>query len=223
MTQRIRKMLHLFQQLTQTDVIRQVYCNRKKQVAITFDDGYGNTLQILEKLQHGGGKATFFLVGEWMECNKDLCKSIVDRGHEIGNHTYNHCKLKEMPKEDAEREIMQAQELLFQITGQNNKLFRFPYSSCNRKLLRLIHQKGMASIGWTIDTRDWEGIGAEQIYGMVINDRKVEAGSIVLMHTTGQHTVEALDRIIPALKAEGYELVKVSDLFRSTSVYKRFI
>ena len=81
----------------------------------------------------------------------------------------------------------------------------------------------MASIGWTIDTRDWEGIGAEQIYGMVINDRKVEAGSIVLMHTTGQDTVEALDRIIPALKAEGYELVKVSDLFRSTSVYKRFI
>ncbi len=61
MTQRIRKMLHLFQQLTQTDVIRQVYCNRKKQVAITFDDGYGNTLQILEKLQHGGKKLHFSL------------------------------------------------------------------------------------------------------------------------------------------------------------------
>lgn len=215
----IYKIWQLFGQIIHREVIEQVYFNKKKQVALTFDDGYGDIDQILDKLTRYNVQATFFFVGEWMNDNLDLCKKMVEEGHELGNHTYSHCKLRDLSEEDRENEIRLTQDILTGITNKNSQLFRFPYRSLNKKLIQDIYKKGLISVGWTIDTRDWEGIEAEKIYTKVIGG--VENGSIVLMHTTGKHTAEALDLLIPALKAGGYQLVRVSELLQATPIYRK--
>lgn len=215
------KILQLFRHIMRREVIEQVHFGKKGQVALTFDDGYGDIDRLLDKLNQHNVKATFFFVGEWMKENTALCRKMAEEGHEIGNHTYSHCKMRDLSVEERENEIRLTQEVLTDITGKDSHFFRFPYRSLNKELIQYIYGKGMLPIGWTIDTRDWEGLEAEQICERVLGGQKTEVGSIVLMHTTGKHTAEALDLMIPALKAGGYQLVKVSELLQSATIYRK--
>lgn len=213
----------IYMQLTYRAVLSEISFCRKKIIALTFDDGYGDALQIFRKLEQYQVKATFFVSGIWIEQEYNIFQKISDAGHEIANHTYSHLNAAEVSESELLKDIDKNQRLLYQITGKKNRLFRFPYHIYNKRLVHAVANAGLLSIGWTIDPRDWVGISAEEIHKRVAENGKIENGAIILMHTYGKHTAEALDLIIPALQSRGYEMTTLSELLNEVLFYRHIL
>lgn len=191
-----------------------------KKVCLTFDDGHKYPDQILEKLEKYGERATFFLCGEYIEANLDIYRKIFDAGHEIGNHSYNHPDMTQLSETEVRSQLMQTQQLIEKITGNSNtqKLFRFPYGKSDPSVVQIVKESGFIPVSWTIDSRDWTGISAREICRNVQSHRKIRNGAIILMYTSGAHTSEALDLIIPMLRKRKCEMVTVSELWSDVEI-----
>lgn len=181
----------------------------KKLVALTFDDGPNyNTNKILDVLNKYHVPATFFVLGSKIKGNEYILNKMKDSGMEIGNHTYNHLLLTKYKEDKIKKEITDTNNLIFEITGKEPKLFRPSYGSFNKKIKNISE---MPIIIWDIDTLDWKYHNSKKITSRVVN--KVKDGDIVLMHDIYSATANALDNIIPMLANKGYSFVTVSDLF----------
>ena len=181
----------------------------KKLVALTFDDGPNyNTNKILDVLNKYHVPATFFVLGSKIKGNEYILNKMKDSGMEIGNHTYNHLLLTKYKEDKIKKEITDTNNLIFEVTGKEPKLFRPSYGSFNKKIKNISE---MPIIIWDIDTLDWKYHNSKKITSRVVN--KVKDGDIVLMHDIYSATSNALDNIIPMLVNKGYSFVTVSDLF----------
>lgn len=188
-----------------------------KRIALTFDDGPHPefTEDILSVLSENGVKATFFVIGVNAEAHPALLKRTVAEGHEIGNHTYTHTKMREQSAESFSAELERAKNVIFGITGVSPVLFRPPGGFRDGVITTVAKEQGYQMVMWSVDTKDWTGASAEHIEKAIFDN--VKDGSIILCHDyiVGEgHTAEALSRVIPRLKAEGYEFVTVSELVR---------
>lgn len=192
-----------------------VIIQRKKCVSFTFDDGgsRANVIRILEVLKKHYMPATFFLVGEWIENNSDLVKLMSQEEYEVANHSYSHPRFSTLSREAIAKEISATEKVYKSITGKDMKpLFRPPYGDYNDNVKQVLKQMNYKeTVMWNVDTRDWSGKSAEEISNIIFEN--INAGSIVLFHLHGAHTAEALERVIPPLKAQGFEFVKISELF----------
>ena len=189
----------------------------KKRVALTFDDGphYKYTAEILDILDEYGAKATFFVVGELAERYPELILRELAEGHEIGNHTWSHPKMKKLTVDSLKQEILKTEELLNEIADYRPKLFRPPEGSFSPLAEKTAENIDYEVILWTVDTRDWALAGTEEIVSNV--KKNVRNGSIILFHDftrDGAHTLDALKILLPYLISEGYEFVTVSELIR---------
>lgn len=187
-------------------------------VALTFDDG-GNANQVtalLAVLREYNVKSTFFLLGNWLEANPQLAKRIIDEGHEIGNHSYNHPQFTRLSKSEMEKQIQACEEALRQGTGQTIKpYFRPPYGDFNSTTSDVLKERGyQAMVIWNVDSRDWTGAGSSQMVENIMQN--VANGSIVLFHLHGANTVAALGQLIPRLQAQGYQCVTISKILKKT-------
>ena len=188
-----------------------------KRIALTFDDGphENYTAEILSILQEYGIKATFFVVGQNAKEHSSLLQQVAEAGHEIGNHTYTHPKLKEQNAESFSCELEKTRAVIESITGISPSLFRPPEGFREGVIKTVAKEQGYQMVLWSVDTEDWRGLSAERIEAAIMKD--VKDGSIILCHdyVVGKsHTPEALRRVIPQLLEEGYEFVTVSELVR---------
>ncbi|NRF94203.1 polysaccharide deacetylase family protein [Paenibacillus frigoriresistens] len=189
-----------------------------KQVALTFDDGPDNrfTLQILDILKKNNVKATFFIIGEQAKAHPEVVKRIVNEGHVIGNHSWDHSNFTKISTEEMNQEISSTQDELNAIVGFRPTLFRPPYGALNSSEVRAISSMGLSIIDWSVDTRDWAGTPTQQILKNV--KKELKPGGIILQHCAiGKkenlsNTVNALEQMIPLLKNEGYSFVTVPTL-----------
>jgi peptidoglycan/xylan/chitin deacetylase (PgdA/CDA1 family) len=201
-------------------VIREgISTQNNKQIALTFDAGwlYENTEPLLALLDEYNIKTTFFVRGLWVKDHPNLAKEIVNRGHDLQNHSLTHGHMKEMTDAEVRNEIVETTKIIRDITGFLPHLFRPPYGEYDERILRILAEEGYPyTIMWTVDSHDW----AEEINGVKVTkdylvervlDNATDYG-IVLMHVGGYETVSALPEIIYGLKSEGYELVKVKDM-----------
>ncbi len=211
-------------QQVETNEVDWIHFCRKKMVALTFDVSWGNeyTELILRKLKQNEIKATFFISGIWLEKYREDFQKIFEDGHEIGNHSYHHPHMINLSEEEILREIFQTEQVIREVTGQEEGiLFRFPYGERNKGILKLIRKRGFLSVNWSIDSKDWKGISAEEIYQKIMKENiNLRNGAVILMHNSGEHTAEALDLIIPALREKDYEIVLVSDLLNTVPLYR---
>lgn len=199
-------------------------CPFEKKVALTFDDGHKYAEEIFASLEKHGEKASFFLCGSCFNENPDIYKRISDAGHEIGNHSYHHPKMTELTEAEILSELLQTQTIIEEkitCAVQKPKFFRFPYGVDSIPLKRFVEKQGFIPVKWTIDTKDWTGISAVQIYNHILKSTNLVNGAIILMHTSGAHTVESLDLIIPMLRKHRYKMVTISELFQSVPQYRR--
>lgn len=184
-------------------------------VALTFDDGgpAWRVSEILDVLKDTGVRSTFFLLGEWVRANPDEVRRMVAEGHEIANHSYSHPRFSWLDAAAMREEILAAREALREVTGREGaRFFRPPYGVYNGTLTSLLNELGYrALVMWDVDSRDWSGLDAATISRQVAGD--AAAGSVVLFHLHGAHTAEALREVIPALRARGYGLTTVGELF----------
>ena len=195
----------------------------KAKVALTFDDGPDPvwTPKILEVLKARGVKATFFVVGHNAETYPDLIRRIVAEGHEIGNHSYTHGNLAEMPEWRQRLELGSTGRLIEAETGRSTTLFRPPYNadSTPGTLAELIplafaeHELGYTVVLEKIDPQDWARPGVEVIVQRVKEQR--HEGSIILLHDAGgdrSQTLAALPLILDWLTERGDAVVPMSEL-----------
>lgn len=180
-------------------------------VALTFDDGPSETTpKILALLDQYGGRATFFVVGNRLANYNDILVQIAEQGSEIGCHTWSHKKLTELSDSEIERQLTKTTESVRQRTGQQQVLMRPPYGSHNANVRAVSRKLGLAVIFWSIDTEDWRTRSASATYDVIMQN--VKSGSIILCHDLHEATGEAMERVIPALVQQGYQLVTVSEL-----------
>lgn len=211
-----------FKQQVSANEVNSVHFCRKKIVALTFDASWGNayTSSILDKLKQYDVKVTFFISGIWIEKYPEDYRNIFKNGHELGNHSYKHPHMRELSDDEVLEEINKTERLSNEIIDKDGRLFRFPYGESDKRLLQLIEKNGLLSVNWTVDSKDWMGIAPEKICSNVIKNDNLTSGAIILMHNSGEHTVEALDLLIPALKEMGYKIVTVSELLNSVLIYR---
>jgi cellulose synthase/poly-beta-1,6-N-acetylglucosamine synthase-like glycosyltransferase/peptidoglycan/xylan/chitin deacetylase (PgdA/CDA1 family) len=198
-------------------------------VALTFDDGPDPrwTPAILDILKQEGVPATFFVIGKNGQAYPDLLRRIVNEGHELGNHTFTHPNLGEIPTSLSELELNATQRLIESETGRSTVLFRPPYfgdAEADKpqevEPAYLAQQLGYLMIGVRIDPDDWRlPVKAEDIVDRTmvrLEDNNLETrGQIVLLHDSGGDraaTVAALPELIRQVRARGFRFVPVSDL-----------
>lgn len=197
-----------------------------KRVALTFDDGPDQlyTPKVLDILHEYGVPGTFFLVGTQVEKFQDTAKRIVDEGHSIGNHTWNHTDLSKLSAAAIREQIRKGDEALKKATGTVPSLVRAPYGAVSKTLKTELSKLGRELIGWTVDPRDWAGTSVEAMRKNV-NDT-VRPGGIILLHSFGgkngdlNNTLELLPLIIDDLHQEGYEFVTIEELLEAESTQK---
>lgn len=208
-------------------------------IALTFDDGPDPvwTPQILDILKQKGVTATFFIVGENGQANPDLVRRIVAEGNLIGNHSFTHPNLAEVPGQVVDLELNTTQRLIESLTGRSTRLLRAPYFGDAEprtpdELIPTVKAQalGYISVGLHLDPDDWKLVNddgtrhtADQIVDEVIAAAAVttpeERGNIVLLHDAGgdrSETVKALPKLIDELRARGYEFTTVADLANIT-------
>ncbi|WP_341452631.1 polysaccharide deacetylase family sporulation protein PdaB [Desnuesiella massiliensis] len=195
---------------------------KEKKISLTFDLSWGedNTMKILDVLDQYKVKATFFVVGGWIDYtpkNELLIKEIDKRGHEIGNHSNMHPDMTKISRERIIKEIEVADTKIMNLTGKNSKLFRCPSGAYNDLVISTVESMKRFCIQWDVDSIDWKSQGAEIEYNRVIT--KTKPGSILLFHNDAKYTPQNLPRIIEKLKKDGYEFVMVSNLIYKENYY----
>lgn len=191
-----------------------IYCvdTKDKKISLTIDVSWGNdyTEKILDILDKYNVKATFFVVGGWVDQYPDRLKEIYKRGHEIGNHSNKHPDMTKLSKEDIIKDVSINDAKVRKVTGEGTKLFRCPSGSYNDLVINTVQEAGYYCIQWDVDSIDWKEEGADIEYRRVIKNTK--PGSILLFHNNAKYTPQNLPRIIEKLQGEGYQFVKASEL-----------
>lgn len=187
---------------------------KKKQVAITFDDGphIEITPQILKLLKTFNAKATFFCIGKQVEQHPEIVKNIVNQGHTIGNHTYSHSAYFDFyGKQKVIDEINRTNTLVSSIIKKDMTLFRPPYGVTNPSISKAIKQNKHHVIGWNIRSLDTVKKNEQQVLNRII--KNISPGSVILLHDTKQITVSVLEQLLLFLQQNNYQAVTIDTLF----------
>jgi len=180
-----------------------------KRIALTFDDGPHPkvTEQILNTLDKYHAKATFFMLGSRVKNYPDIARDVLARGHEIGNHTWNHPVLTKMPMEQVLKEYTSTANEIELALNQGATVFRPPYGATNADIDAQIP---VPVVLWSIDTLDWKHRNSQLVLTYIKNN--LHNNAIVLMHDIHQSTADGLDAVLAYLQSEGYEFVTVSEI-----------
>src|SRR5262249_29497062 len=128
-----------------------------RRVALTFDDGPDphTTPLLLGYLKEQNIRATFFCIRKRVDAHPEIAKRIVDEGHVIGNHTYNHHWWTAlMWGNELAEEIGKTQEAIRRATGVTSVYMRPPMGMTNPHYARVLHRSGMELIGWDVRSLD---------------------------------------------------------------------
>lgn len=179
-----------------------------KYIYLTLDDGPGsNTIEALDVLKANDVKATFFLIGKMVRTREAMVKRILDEGHAIGNHSYDHADLAAMSKAGIKDQLEHAAEKLGPEAGA---CFRPPYGAINENVRQVASKLGMQPVLWNLDTDDWSpnSTGAS----IAAKLRQAKPGDVILAHDAGgdrSGTIAGLKTALPELLKKGYEFAPV--------------
>ena len=180
----------------------------KKAAAITFDDGPSEyTRGLIEGLNARGAHATFFTVGSNVERYPELLQMMVDGGHQIGNHTYNHPVMTSLGEYYWRNEIAVTDTAIQNACGQTATAFRPPYGAFTYYMAASVDKTFTI---WSVDTLDWKTKNFYSVQNEIITN--TTDGSIILLHDLYKTSVDAALSAIDILQNEGYVFVTVDEL-----------
>lgn len=180
----------------------------KPVIALTFDDGPSRyTEEILETLRRNEVCATFFVLGNKVEDYQEVLKKSVSYHNELGNHSYNHKWLSRLPINSLKEQIEKTQQVLQKNLSYQPKYLRPTYGSVNDRIRKNTELK---IVLWTVDTKDWKITNVDRIIEKATTN--IKDGDIILMHDIFERSSQALEKIIPILKEQGFQFVTISEL-----------
>lgn len=194
-------------------------------MALTYDDGPNDpfTFHLLDLLARHGARATFFLIGRYVNRRSDIVRAIQQAGHAIGNHTYNHPNLIFASPARVRQELEDCEKALEDAIGKHDPLFRPPFGGRLPHVLRTCRSLGLTPVMWSVTGYDWSAKSPDVIVTHVANQldrRRRPRGEIILLHD-GSHlragidrayTVEATRRLLERHSGENKRFVSVSEL-----------
>lgn len=186
-------------------------------IYLTFDAGYenGNTEKILDTLKEQDVKATFFLVGNYMEKCPDLVKRMVEEGHLVGNHTYHHKDMSTLTtKESFLKELTDLEDYYKNIVGSDMpKLYRAPQGKYTEQQLLWAKEAGYKTCFWSLAYVDWDDKNQpSKEEAMEKLTSRIHPGAMILLHSTSSTNGEILGDIITEWKNMGYTFGDLSEL-----------
>ncbi len=194
-----------------------IYCVQKdyKVLSISFDAAWGNedTQQLIDIMEKYNVKATFFVVGEWVDKYPESVQALHEAGHEIMSHSNTHAHFNSLSTDEIVADLTACGDKIEAVTGVRPTLFRCPYGEYDDHVINAVRSMDIEPIQWDVDSLDWKDLSADEITKRVTS--KVQPGSIVLFHNAALHTPEALPTIIEKLLQEGYTFVPISELIMS--------
>lgn len=184
----------------------------ENKLAISFDAAWGadKTSNIMDICDSYGVKATFFLVGFWIDKYPEKVKEIYNRGFEIGIHSNTHPDMTKLTKRQIKDELEININKIVEITGERPKLFRPPYGYYNNNLIDVCEDLGLYCIEWDVDSLDWKGLNASSLAGRVID--KAKKGSIVLFHNNSDNIINGLKLVLECFKTKQTHVVPIGEL-----------
>ena len=144
---------------------------KEKKIVISFDAAWGaeDFDKIMEILDKHKVKTTFFMTGEWVEKYPECVKTLVEKGHDLGNHSASHPDMTKLSKEKQIEEITEVHNAVKELTGYEMDLFRPPYGAYNNDVIRTCYEVGYFPIQWNCDSLDWMDYDAATIISNVCN------------------------------------------------------
>jgi peptidoglycan/xylan/chitin deacetylase (PgdA/CDA1 family) len=208
-------------------------------LCLTFDDGPcetngegpgPKTLRIAEFLHKENIFATFFMVGSYIKKNPHLIERVVELGHLVGNHTYNHHDVHLLRPNIIVNELETTDAVIRDYLPDNKVYFRSPYGSWNRRISDLLNRElkndleHFGPYGWDIDCHDWscwrDGVSLEECADRYLDEINKIGRGIILMHDSTadlerirvlNKTYEMIRILIPRLKSQGYHFVRLDE------------
>ena len=186
-------------------------------IYLTFDCGYenGNTEPILDALKKHDVKATFFVVGNFLETSPEIVKRIIAEGHTVGNHTYHHLDMSSISSMDAfKKETQDVENLFEQITGTPiTKFYRPPQGKYNIENLKMAQELGYHTFFWSLAYVDWyqdKQPTKDEAFGKLL--KRIHPGAIVLLHSTSSTNAQILDELLTKWEEMGYTIKPLTEL-----------
>lgn len=193
-----------------------------KQIALTYDDGPNDphTLHLLDVLARQNVRATFFLIGRYVQQRPEIARQIAASGHVVGNHTFTHPVLTFKSAAEIRQEISGCRAALQDTIGEHSDLFRPPFGGRRPAVLRIARELGLEPVMWNLTGYDWNAPPAAVIEQKVA--KRIRGGDVILLHDGGHkfmgadraQTVLVTDRLIQRYKAEGYEFVTIPQMMK---------
>jgi peptidoglycan/xylan/chitin deacetylase (PgdA/CDA1 family) len=185
----------------------------RRAVALTFDDGPHPhwTPLVLDLLARHGARATFFCVGERAVAHAALVRRTAAAGHELGNHTWTHCRLIAAAPARIDAELRRTHRALTALASAPPVLLRPPWGEIDAPGLLAAAELGYRVALWSSRVR-----GRSPAADATETLHDISPGSVVLAHDGGRtpnhRLLRALDGMLGALRRDGYALVPMSEL-----------
>lgn len=188
----------------------------EKVIYLTFDCGYenGNTAPILDALKKHNAKATFFVVGHYLESAPELVQRMVEEGHSVGNHTYHHPDMSKISDQASFRQEMDDVKNLFkEVTGKDLAMYYRPpqgkYSTTNLQMAKDLGYKtffwSLAYVDWNVDAQPSKEEALQKLTS------RIHPGAIVLLHSTSKTNGEVMDELLCKWEEMGYTFGVLED------------
>src|SRR5664279_4243423 len=190
-----------------------------RKLALTYDDGPNDacTLHLMEVLARHDVKATFFVLGQFVQQKPEIVRALAAAGHVIGNHSWDHPRLIFASDSELRSQVERTQAAVFDACGATPTLFRPPYGGRRPGTLQTVRKLGLEPVMWNVTGYDWKATSADKVVAHA--QRQIHGGDVILMHDGDQlamgsdraHSVEATNRIVALYKAEGLQFVTIPE------------
>ena len=190
--------------------------NDDKLLAFTFDDGPHTVItgKLMDALEKHEGQGTFFIVGSRAEQNEDskaMLNSILDRGHQLANHSYNHQNFNHLSVQEFNDQIDRTNQIFEEATGYAGPyMVRPPYGAANQHVR---DNTQSVFVNWSVDTEDWLTHNPKMICDEILT--MSEDGDIILLHDLYETSYKGFACAVDVLADEGYKFVTVEELFKA--------
>lgn len=186
-----------------------------KVLYLTFDAGYenGNTPAILDALKKHNAPACFFIVGHYLKSSPDLVRRMVDEGHLVGNHSFNHPDMSSFGRDKFAQELTDLESLYLETFGKEMpKLYRPPQGKFSEGSLKLAKELGYQTFFWSLAYVDWD-VDKQPSREDALDKltRRVHPGAVVLLHVTSKTNGEIMDEILTKWEEMGYSFKSLTE------------
>jgi len=185
-----------------------IWGSSSDRILLTFDDGplKGNTEIILEQLQKYSIKSIFFCVGNNVQKNPSLAKEIIDEGHVLANHTFNHTKINRLSRDERLNEIEKCTRIIQERLSYEVEYFRPPHGRFNYNFAEELNEVNLKNVMWSLLTYDFKN-DITLVKKSVEN--YLEKNSIILLHDNKKSkdiVVDSINIILDKVNRENYSI-----------------